>query len=207
MKLPSSKRIRAWVALLLRGCIPTKALLHSADVYEEVKHGADHGVATTGCRSRRQGHARENKVVQVNSKVRRVPDAQDKITVFNGFGGSTGRASSPSRRQGRNARHPGQEHHHLRPARKFARSQASRSTASEIVTPTRSSSSGAPQVPDRPRAGAVGVEFASIFHRFGVECTLVEAASRVLPIEDEEISKELEKALKKQASRFTRTQR
>jgi dihydrolipoamide dehydrogenase len=47
-------------------------------------------------------------------------------------------------------------------------------------------------------AGAVGTEFASVFHRFGATTHLIEMLPRVLPVEDEEISAELEKALRKQ---------
>ena len=47
--------------------------------------------------------------------------------------------------------------------------------------------------------GAVGVEFASIFRTFGTEVTLLEALPRVVPLEDEEISAELEKASGKRA--------
>ena len=46
-------------------------------------------------------------------------------------------------------------------------------------------------------AGAVGVEFASIFRTFGTEVTILEALPRIVPLEDEEISPELEKAFKK----------
>ena len=47
-------------------------------------------------------------------------------------------------------------------------------------------------------AGAVGVEFASIFHRFGTKVTVLEMLPRAVPLEDEEISAELEKAFRKQ---------
>ena len=47
-------------------------------------------------------------------------------------------------------------------------------------------------------AGAVGVEFASIFQRFGTKVTVLEMLPRAVPLEDEEISAELEKALKHQ---------
>src|SRR6185437_303170 len=46
-------------------------------------------------------------------------------------------------------------------------------------------------------AGAVGVEFASVFRSFGAEVTILEALPRIVPLEDEEISPELEKAFKK----------
>src|SRR5687768_9259944 len=47
-------------------------------------------------------------------------------------------------------------------------------------------------------SGAVGVEFASIFRRFGSEVTLIELLPRLVPVEDEAISAELEKSFKKQ---------
>ncbi|MEJ2368727.1 MAG: dihydrolipoyl dehydrogenase, partial [Acidobacteriota bacterium] len=47
-------------------------------------------------------------------------------------------------------------------------------------------------------SGAVGVEFGSIFHRFGTEVTIIEMLPRVVPLEDEEVSAQLEKSLKKQ---------
>jgi dihydrolipoamide dehydrogenase len=50
-------------------------------------------------------------------------------------------------------------------------------------------------------AGAVGVEFASMFHRFGAQVTVVEMLPRAVPVEDEEISRELERAFKKQGIR------
>src|SRR5260370_22637843 len=46
-------------------------------------------------------------------------------------------------------------------------------------------------------AGAVGVEFASIYHSFGVDVTILEALPRLVPVEDEEVSKELLKAFTK----------
>jgi dihydrolipoamide dehydrogenase len=50
-------------------------------------------------------------------------------------------------------------------------------------------------------AGAVGVEFASIFRRFGTEVTVIEMLPRVVPVEDEDVSKELERVFKKQKIR------
>src|SRR5262249_57412222 len=51
-------------------------------------------------------------------------------------------------------------------------------------------------------AGAVGVEFASIFHRFGSKVTLIEMLPRIVPLEDEDISKELERVFKKSGIRI-----
>ncbi len=62
-----------------------------------------------------------------------------------------------------------------------------------------------PQIPGRlvvVGAGAVGVEFASIFRSFGAEVTILEMLPRVVPLEDEEISAELEKAFRKRGIRY-----
>src|SRR3984893_11829678 len=50
--------------------------------------------------------------------------------------------------------------------------------------------------------GAVGVEFASVFHTFGAEVTLLEVLPRVTPLEDEEVSAELEKSFRKKGIRI-----
>jgi dihydrolipoamide dehydrogenase len=185
---------------LLRGCIPTKALLHSADIYEEVKHGADHGIIATGVSlAFDKVMARKNRVVQVNAKGVEFLMRKNKITVLNGFGRLDGK--------GKLAVQNGNGE-----TRAIAAKNTIIATGSE-VRPLPSveidgkrvvSSDEILELEELPKsmivlgAGAVGVEFASIFNRFGVECTLVELLPRVLPIEDEEISKELEKALKKQ---------
>ena len=52
-------------------------------------------------------------------------------------------------------------------------------------------------------AGAVGVEFASIYNSFGTEVTMLEALPRIVPVEDEEISAELEKAYRKKKHQFS----
>src|SRR5947199_8118394 len=51
-------------------------------------------------------------------------------------------------------------------------------------------------------AGAVGVEFASIFKRFGTDVTIIEMLPRIVPVEDEDVSKELERLFKKQKIRI-----
>lgn len=62
------------------------------------------------------------------------------------------------------------------------------------------------ELPDIPKtlivvgAGAVGVEFASIYNSFGTQVTILEALPRITPVEDEEISAELDNLLRKRAS-------
>lgn len=185
---------------LLRGCIPTKALLHSADLYEETKHAAEHGIVVSEVTlAFEKVMARKNKVVASNAKGVEYLMRKNKITVFNGFGRLDGK-------------------------RKIAVDMGNGETkvieAKNIILATGSAPRLLPNVkPDGKRivtsdelleltempksmlvlgAGAVGVEFASIFKRFGVETTVVELLPRLVPVEDEEISETLEKAFKKQ---------
>jgi dihydrolipoamide dehydrogenase len=185
---------------LLRGCIPTKAMLHSADIYEEVKHGADHGIiAPEVSLAFDKVMARKNRVVTANAKGVEYLMRKNKITVFNGTGRLDGK--------GKIAVADGKGETRALEAKNTIIATGStvrmlpnlKADGKRIVT-----SDEILELKELPKsmivlgAGAVGVEFASIFHRFGVECTIVELLPRVLPIEDEEISKELEKALKKQ---------
>lgn len=184
---------------LLRGCIPTKAMLHSADVLEEIKHGSDIGVAAKEITLQfDKVMAFKNKIVTKNAKGVEFLMRKNKVTVYNGHGRFDGKgklAIADAKGEtkvievkntiiatGSAVRHiPGMEVDGKRII-----------TSDELL-----------ELKELPKsmlvlgAGAVGTEFASIFQRFGVEVTLVEMMPRILPIEDEEISKELEKALKK----------
>lgn len=184
---------------LLRGCIPTKAMLHSADVLEEIKHGSDIGIAAKEITLQfDKVMAFKNKIVTKNAKGVEFLMRKNKVTVYNGHGRFDGKgklAIADAKGEtkvievkntiiatGSAVRHiPGMEVDGKRII-----------TSDELL-----------ELKELPKsmlvlgAGAVGTEFASIFQRFGVEVTLVEMMPRILPIEDEEISKELEKALKK----------
>ena len=85
------------------------------------------------------------------------------------------------------------------PGRSRAACPASRSTASGSSPATkRSGCARCPKSIAIMGSGAVGVEFASIFRRFGSEVTIIELLPRLVPIEDEAVSAELERSFKKQ---------
>jgi dihydrolipoamide dehydrogenase len=183
----------------LRGCIPTKQLLMSAHVYEQMQHAADFGVQATGIQlAFADVQKRKERVVTKNSKGIEFLMKKNKITVFKG----TGKLSLPGKvlvtgedgqTQTVNARNiiiaTGSV---VRPIPGFE-TDGQRVVNSDHLL----------ELKDVPKSlivmgsGAVGVEFASVYARFGTEVTIVELLPRLVPLEDEEVSKELERAFRK----------
>ncbi|HYG79472.1 MAG TPA: dihydrolipoyl dehydrogenase [Pyrinomonadaceae bacterium] len=184
----------------LRGCIPTKQLLMSAHYYEKAQHGlADFGVQVSGVQlAFADVQKRKDKVVTKNSKGIEFLMKKNKITTFKG----AGRISLPGKvvvkgddgqEQTINTRNiiiaTGSV---VRPIPGFETDGSKVVNSDHIL-----------ELKEVPKslivmgAGAVGVEFASVYSRFGCETTIVELMPRLLPLEDEEISKELERAFRK----------
>jgi dihydrolipoamide dehydrogenase len=181
------------------GCIPTKALLKSAQVYEYMKHSADYGIQSTGVQhdfgaviKRSRGVAdKMSKGVQFLMK-------KNKIDVIMGYGkiASKGKLEVTA-----------------------ADGQKTTIEAKYIIIATGARSRQLPAMPvdgkkiigyreamvlpQQPTSmiivgsGAIGVEFADFYNTMGTKVTIVEFMPRVVPVEDEDISKELEKQLKK----------
>ncbi len=85
---------------LLRGCIPTKALLHSADLFSELTHAADHGVIVKeAVLDFAKVMARKEKMVTANAKGVEFLMQKNKITVFSGFGRLDGKKKLASTRR------------------------------------------------------------------------------------------------------------
>jgi dihydrolipoamide dehydrogenase len=185
---------------LLRGCIPTKALLHSADVYDEIKHSDELGIIVKEATvDFAKVMTRKERVVASNAKGVEFLMRKNKITVHSGFGRLDGKRKLAI--QGSDGATKAIEFKNII----IATGSAPRllpgleADGKRILT-----SDEILEMKELPKsmivlgAGAVGVEFASIFHRFGVDVTIVELLPRLLPIEDEEVSETLEKAMKKQ---------
>ena len=183
----------------LRGCIPTKQLLMSAHVYEQMQHAADFGVQASGIQlAFADVQKRKEKVVTKNSKGIEFLMKKNKITTFKG----KGKLSLPDKvvvtgedgkEQTINSRGiviaTGSV---VRPIPGFE-TDGERVVNSDHILELK-------EVPKSlivMGAGAVGVEFASVYSRFGCETTIVELLPRLLPIEDEDVSKELEKSFRK----------
>lgn len=182
------------------GCIPTKALIKSAQVYDYVKHSATYGITTTGVNhdfgaviKRSRGVAdKMSKGVQFLMK-------KNKIEVIMGYG----KVLSRGKVEVKDAE---------------GKTQVVDTKYIIIATGTRSRElpnlkqdgkkvigyREAMVLPTQPKSmiivgsGAIGVEFAYVYNSMGTKVTIVEFLPRIVPVEDEDISRELEKQYRKQ---------
>lgn len=183
------------------GCIPTKAILHSADLLEEARDSKQFGIVIPQAEVDWAGVQRyKDKVVKQMTGGVNFLMKKNKIDTHNGTGKLVDRntivVTGPDGKE-------------------------TRVSAKNIIIATGSkprelpqiggvfdedriiSSTGALALPAVPKsiivvgAGAIGVEFASAYRSFGSEVTIIEALPRLVPVEDEEISAELARAFNK----------
>ena len=187
---------------LLVGCIPTKALLHTADVWERVKHSDAEGIHLENPRlDFPLVNDRKNRIVSKHSKGVEFLMKKNKAEVIRGYGRLVGpgkiEVSSETGKQIVEAKNiilaTGSEARMLPGLTPDARRIL---TNVEILN-----LSEVPKSLAILGAGAVGVEFASCFHRFGSQTSIFEMLPRIVPVEDEEVSKELERVFKKSGIR------
>jgi dihydrolipoamide dehydrogenase len=188
----------------LRGCIPTKQLLMSAHIYEQMQHAADFGVQATGIQlAFADVQKRKEKVVLKNSKGIEFLMKKNKITVFKG----TGKLALPGKVEvtGEDGKTETINTKNIiiatgsvvRPIKGFETDGVRVVNSDHIL-----------ELKDVPKslivlgAGAVGVEFASVYSRFGADTTIVELLPHLLPLEDEEVSVELEKSFRKRGLKW-----
>lgn len=183
----------------LRGCIPTKQMLMSAHIYEQMQHAADFGVQASGIQlAFADVQKRKEKVVLKNSKGIEYLMKKNKVTVFKGTGklvlpGKVEVTDADGKKQTLETKNiiiaTGSV---VRPIPGFE-TDGNRVVNSDHIL----------ELKDVPKSlivmgsGAVGVEFASVYSRFGAETTIVELLPRLVPLEDEEVSKELERSFRK----------
>jgi dihydrolipoamide dehydrogenase len=190
---------------LLRGCIPTKALLHTADVWQEMKHAKELGIVAENLRLDFGAvQARKSRIVtRLSRGIESYLFKKNKITLFKG----NGRLES-----GRTVVVKGELGETRVDTRNVILATGSRPRSIPGITPDGKSiitSDEILELKELPKslivigAGAVGIEFASIFARFGTQVTVIELLPRVLPLEDEEISAEARKVLAKHMAIFT----
>lgn len=192
------KNARMGGTCLLVGCVPTKALLHAAELWSGLKEAEAHGI---GCDNPRLDLGRvidrKNQIVARHAKGVEFLMKKSRVERIQGVASLTG------------------------PAQVEVRTPEGARTleAKNIIVATGSEARLLPGLePDPERvltnveildlrqvpkslvvigAGAVGIEFASMFRRFGSAVTLVEMLPRIAPLEDEEVSKELDRSFRK----------
>jgi dihydrolipoamide dehydrogenase len=189
------------------GCIPTKALLFNAELWDHLKHAAEYGIADIGTPRLDWAAVLQRKSAIIDRHVKGLEFLmrKHKIAVISGFGCLTGPAQDGVHTVDvASSGQAGSEHTAVK-ARNVILASGSEAkllpglTADDVILTNIEILS----LPQPPRslivigAGAVGVEFASIFRSFGAEVTILEFLPRVVPLEDEEISKELTRVFKK----------
>jgi dihydrolipoamide dehydrogenase len=176
------------------GCIPTKALLKSAQVFEYLKHANDYGLTVKDYDKDFDAVVNRSRgVADGMSKGVQFLMKKNKIDVINGFG---------KLKPGKTVDVEGKEY-----------------TADHIIIATGARSRELPSLPQdgkkvigyrqamtlkkQPKkmivvgSGAIGVEFAYFYNSMGTEVTVVEYLPNIVPVEDEEVSKQLERSFKK----------
>ncbi len=183
---------------LHRGCIPTKALLHAAEIADNAREGESYGVKTslsgidmTGVNSYKDGVVGKlYKGLQGLVKSR-------KITMIDGHGTLVGPDTvevDGQRYTGRNV---------VLASGSYSKTLPGLELGGRVMTSTEAINLD--YVPDRVvvlGGGVIGVEFASVWRSFGSEVTIVEALPHLVPNEDEFLSKSLERQFRKRKIAF-----
>ena len=180
------------------GCIPTKALLKSAQVFDYLKHASDFGLKVTDYDKDFDAVVNRSRNVAAGmSKGVQFLMKKNKIDIINGFGT-------------------------ILPNKQVSVSSGDTTTVyagKNIIIATGARSRELPSLPQdgvkvigyreamtlskQPKklivvgSGAIGIEFAHFYNAMGTEVTVVEFQDRIVPVEDEEVSKQLERSFKK----------
>lgn len=181
------------------GCIPTKALLKSAQVYEYLNHAKDYGISADNIKADFNAVVKRSRdVADGMSKGVQFLMKKNKIEVIMGTAKlKAGKKVSVTAADGKTTEH----------------------SANHIIIATGAKSRVLPNLPqdgkkiigyrdamvlpNQPKSmivvgsGAIGVEFAYFYATMGTKVTIVEFMPNIVPVEDEEVSKQLEKSFKK----------
>ncbi len=176
------------------GCIPTKALLKSAQVFEYLKHAEDYGLKVDGADKDFAAVVKRSRgVAEGMSKGVQFLMKKNKIDVINGYG-----KIKPGKKVDVDGKEYSADHIIIATGAR-SRELPNLPQDGEKVIGYRQ----AMTLPKQPKSmivvgsGAIGVEFASFYNSMGTEVTIVEYMPTVVPVEDEDVSKQFERSLKK----------
>jgi dihydrolipoamide dehydrogenase len=207
------KNARLGGTCLQVGCIPTKALLFSAEIFEHAKSAKEFGVAGVGAVSVDWATVldRKNKIVAKHTKGLEFLMRKNKVDTLQGYGRLTGPAQNGVYTlevlapvgAARQASTPVRARHVMLASGSEARMLPGLAPDARILTNIEVLSlDRIPKSLVIVGSGAVGVEFASIFRTFDAEVTILEMLPRLVPLEDEEVSKELARVYRKRGINF-----
>lgn len=181
------------------GCIPTKALLKSAQVYEYIQHAADYGITVKEHKADFEAVIKRSRgVADGMSKGVQFLMKKNKIDVIDGFGKLTrDKKVEVTSKDGKKTIHEAK--HIILATGGRARELPNIKIDGEKIIEYRKAMSLSKQPKSMVvvGSGAIGVEFAYVYATMGTKVTIVEFMPRIVPVEDEDVSKELEKQYKK----------
>src|ERR1700739_2231528 len=190
------------------GCIPTKALLFNAELWDHLKEAKEFGIEGVDARKLNWAAVqdRKSKIVAKHAKGLEFLMKKNKVETVKGFGKLTGGAQNG-----------------VFTVEVVNDNKATQLKAKNVILATGSEARMLPGLEANDRvltnieilslkeipkslvivgAGAVGVEFASIYRSFDCEVTIIEMLPRLVPVEDEEVSKELARVFRKRGIDF-----
>lgn len=183
----------------LRGCIPTKALLNAAHLYEKAGHFENFGLKVENLGYDWGGVQKyKNDVVSKNSAGVSYLMKKNKVTVFAGKGRIAGKGKVEVTLEGGKKETIDTKNIIIATGSVVRPIPGFETDGKQVVN-----SDHILELESVPKSmivmgsGAVGVEFASVYARFGCDTTVVELLDRIVPIEDADVSKELERSFKK----------
>ena len=180
------------------GCIPTKVFLHHADIYDNFKRAGEFGFEVKDVKVNWPAMlARKQKIVNKHAGGIGVLFKKNKVDSITGWGRIAGPGRVAVEKDGKTTEI--ETTYTMIATGSDARSLPGVQIDGSTVLTNREilQLDAIPKSLVVVGAGAVGVEFASIFRTFGSEVTILEALPRIVPLEDEEISAELDKLFKK----------
>jgi dihydrolipoamide dehydrogenase len=183
---------------LHRGCIPTKALLHAAEVADSAREGEQFGVKSSlsGIDMSGVNSYKDNVVSRLYKGLQGLVKA-NKVTLIEGAGKLVGQDTvevDGQRYQGR---------HVVLASGSYSKTLPGLELGGRVLTSTEAINLD--YVPERVvvlGGGVIGVEFASVWKSFGAEVTIVEALPHLVPNEDEFLSKQLERQFRRRKIAF-----
>jgi dihydrolipoamide dehydrogenase len=192
---------------LHKGCIPSKALLRSAEVYATAKHSEDFGISISDVTFNfEKVQQRKSKIIdQLHKGVQHLMK-QGKIDVYEGLGRILGPSIfSPMPGTISVEMNSGEENEMLIPKNVIVATGSRPRTLPglEIDGQLVITSDEALELESLPSSiiivggGVIGIEWASLLSDFGVDVTVIEYADRIIPTEDKEVSKEMQRLMKK----------
>jgi len=180
------------------GCIPTKVFLHHADIYDNFKRAEEFGFEVKDVKVNWPAMVtRKQKIVNKHAGGIGMLFKKNKVDSITGWGRIAGPGKVLVEKDGRTTEI--ESTYTMLATGSDARSLPGVQIDGSTILTNREilELDAIPKSLVVVGAGAVGVEFASIFKTFGTDVTILEALPRIVPLEDEEVSAELEKSFKK----------